>query len=505
MEMKAIRLFCTCLVSVALISGSPQLKIAEAHGLSDIIIEDIFGRVLNDNGIVLVDWEGYMANPAIKVFVVPPADAQFPATAVLTSSEPRLYFDLPSDAGPNGPSKTITLTSASSRVPVLLSIFPDRDTYDEDHLLQIQLTDANGAQSSLAVNVHVIDQDRDRRGPFRITVDFSQDQTGFFDDPHTREIVRQAAEDWAYFIDDMNLDAVLPGAESTFIWNPDGFVSGTFTTNQNAYTGFLLYAYGIHSAALRSGGEGSSAGDFQSSGGVELPLKRSGGVEIETQGNFNTLGWFLTTGDSDWWEASNLGGEQNDLYSIAHHEIGHSLAFNPAYPIVTQSKAQGFISDPSLLAYHGSYPNIDAFDHLSGEIDNASRKGAFGYEYFGDVPRRRWLVTKLDLLALQAIGYRLRQTSAFVPLSILTRRLPRGVVSGEYLATLRAKGGIPFYDWTVESGALPVGLSLNSFTGAISGTPNQVGTFNFTVRVRDYQEGTPGVSLPMSITLHARR
>jgi len=227
-------------------------------------------------------------------------------------------------------------------------------------------------------------------------------------------------------------------------------------------------------------------------------------LEIETQGNFNTLGSFLTMEDSDWWKASNLANEQNDLYSIAHHEIGHSLFFNPAYPIFAQSKAQGFISDPALLAYHGSYPNIDVFDHFSGEIDNASRKGAFGYEYFGDVPPRRWLITKLDLLSIQALGYRIRQTSAFVPLSILPQRLRRGVVSAEYLATLRARGGIPFYYWIVESGALPDGLSLNSFTGAISGTPNQAGTFNFTVRVRDYQEGSPGVSLPLSLMIHPR-
>src|SRR5207247_681864 len=83
-------------------------------------------------------------------------------------------------------------------------------------------------------------------------------------------------------------------------------------------------------------------------------------------------------------------------------------------------------------------------------------------------PRVREGVTGMPEQTLCSI----RQTSAFIPLSILTRRLPRGVVSGEYLATLRAKGGIPFYGWTVESGALPGRLSLNSFTGAISGTPN---------------------------------
>ena len=66
---------------------------------AEVVIEDIFGRPLNGHGLILVDWEGPIANPAIKVFVVPPADAAFPAHAVLTSKEPRVYFNLPSEIG----------------------------------------------------------------------------------------------------------------------------------------------------------------------------------------------------------------------------------------------------------------------------------------------------------------------------------------------------------------------------------------------------------------------
>lgn len=467
----------------------------------DIVVEDIFGRRLNESGLVLVDWEGYLANPAIKFFVIPPANSAFPATAQLSANDPRMYFDLPSQVGPIGPTKTIAFQSASSRVPVLISNFPDRDTLDSDHLLSIQFTDASTAQTTLTVTVHEIDQDKAVAAPFEVTIDFSRDQTGFFSDAQKRAIVQQGANDWAYFVDNMNLDTVPSGAETTFIWNPDGFVSGSFVTNASPYTGFLLYAYGIHSAALRSGGEPSSAGGFQSSGGVGLPLKRSGGVEIETQGNFNTLGWFLTTGDDDWWRSSNLGSEQNDLYSISHHEMGHSIIFNPAQPLFAGFKNAGAVQDPAILAYHGSYPRIDAADHLAGEVDNASRRGAFGNEYFGDVPSGRWLITKLDVLVAQAIGYKIRKTSAFVPLSIANTSLPIGYASAPYAANLQAGGGIPFYNWTIDSGALPPGLALNSFTGAISGIPNTVGTFSFNARVRDYAEGGTGVAVPLNITI----
>jgi hypothetical protein len=469
--------------------------------LSEIVVQDIFGRRLNDYGLVLVDWEGYLANPAIKFFVIPPQNALFPASAVLTAGNDRLYFDLPSQAGAAGPAKTITFSDASVRVPVYISNFPDRDTLDDDHLLNLRFTAADGQQTSLALNVHEIDQDQDGTGPYSVTVDFSRDQTAFFADPQKIAIIQEAAADWAYFVDDMNLDQVPGGAETTWIWDPTGFLTGSYTTNTDPYTGYLLYAYGIHSSELRSGGEPSLAGGFQSSGGVNLPLKRSGGFENETAGNYNMLGWFLTTGDDDWWVSGNLGNEQNDLFSICHHEMGHAFIFNPAQPNFDRFKRLGYVQDPAVLAYHGSYPRIDPYDHLNGEIDDASRKGAFGYEYFGDVPRRRWLITKLDILVAQAIGYSIRQTSAFVPLSITSASLAQGMAGQPYMDTLQAAGGIPFYNWTIDSGALPDGLSLDSFTGIISGTPSTPGTFSFTARLRQYVEGAAGVTADFSMTI----
>ena len=55
-------------------------------------IEDIFGRSLDDHGLVLVDWEGYIANPAIQFVLVPPPDATYPARIIVRAREPRLYF-----------------------------------------------------------------------------------------------------------------------------------------------------------------------------------------------------------------------------------------------------------------------------------------------------------------------------------------------------------------------------------------------------------------------------
>ncbi len=475
-----------------------------ASALNPIGFEDIFGRSLSARGMTLVDWEGQIANPAIKIFLRPPSDATFPATAVISSTQPRLYFDLPSTATATGPSKTLSFPNATP-VPVLVSIYPDRDTLDENHTLSVTFTANGGAQRTQTLGAHVIDQDKALPNLFAVTLDFSKDLTGFFGDAAKRNIVRQAAEDWAYFFTGMNLDAVPATTEQTFIWNSNGFTGGAHNTNSAAYTGFLLYAYGINQAAppYRSGGEPSFNGGFQRVGGLQIPLKRSGGTEIEIKGNYNTLGWYLTTGDNDWWKASNFGNEVNDLASIAHHEIGHSLIFNPAHSIFGSFKAGGSVNDAAVEDYQGSLPVIDGSDHLDGSIDRLSRKGAFGYEYYGDMPARRWTITKLDLLVAQAIGYTLRATSAFAPLYFETTALPRGAVNDYYSQTLTGSGGVPSYEWTVIAGALPGGLTLDSFTGEIRGMPAATGTFNFTVQLRDYDPQTTPEEVNLSIRIEA--
>jgi uncharacterized protein (TIGR03437 family) len=474
-------------------------------GETGLVVQDIFGRTLNQAGITLVDWDGYMANPAIRFQIIPPPDAAFPASALLSANDQRLYFDLPSLVGANGPTKTIQFASASSKEVVYLGNAPDRDSADGDFQLMIQFTDANKKVTTLILPVHEIDQDQQTANPpYAISIDFSQDQTNFFGTPDTRTVIQQELADWAYFIDDMKLDRVPVGAEKKFIWNSDGFVSGKVVTNTIAYTGYLMYVYGIHSSALRSGGEVSAEGGLQTSGDITLPLKRSGGVEVETAGNLNTIPWLLSTSDVGWWVSGNLSDEANELFSITHHESGHAQAFNFGQPNWAIFKAAGCVNDPAVIAYHGACPKIDSSDHFAGEIDNDSLFGAFGNEYNGKAPARRWFITKLDLLALQAIGYKLRQVSAFVPLHITTAAAASGIVGETYSQPLRAEGGIPFYNWTLASGALPDGLRLDSFSGTISGMPSQAGTFAFTVRVQEYKQDSTGVTVELTIMIVPR-
>ena len=53
-----------------------------------------------------------------------------------------------------------------------------------------------------------------------------------------------------------------------------------------------------------------------------------------------------------------------------------------------------------------------------------------------------------------------------------------------------ASGGTAPYAYAVTAGALPGGLTLNASTGAITGTPSAVGTFNFSITATDSSTGT---------------
>ena len=68
--------------------------------------------------------------------------------------------------------------------------------------------------------------------------------------------------------------------------------------------------------------------------------------------------------------------------------------------------------------------------------------------------------------------------------SVTTTALPPAVENTAYSRTLLAGEANGALTWTVDSGALPDGLSLSA-AGVISGTPTVAGVYNFTVRVAD--------------------
>jgi regulation of enolase protein 1 (concanavalin A-like superfamily) len=75
-----------------------------------------------------------------------------------------------------------------------------------------------------------------------------------------------------------------------------------------------------------------------------------------------------------------------------------------------------------------------------------------------------------------------------------------GQVGVPYQIAATATGQVGTVNWSIASGALPAGLSLDAGSGIISGTPNSFGTFIATIQGQDSYSGRIA-SAPMSIAI----
>jgi uncharacterized repeat protein (TIGR01451 family) len=83
---------------------------------------------------------------------------------------------------------------------------------------------------------------------------------------------------------------------------------------------------------------------------------------------------------------------------------------------------------------------------------------------------------------------------------VSTASLADATIGQAYSATLAAAGGSGTYSsWAVSAGSLPAGLSLNSSTGVVSGTPTATGAASFTVTVTDSASRTGSKALTLTV------
>lgn len=93
--------------------------------------------------------------------------------------------------------------------------------------------------------------------------------------------------------------------------------------------------------------------------------------------------------------------------------------------------------------------------------------------------------------------FSLNVTAVGGPLAVATSDLPEGAFGVFYAAGLAAEGGLAPYTWRVS--ALPSGLSFDSRTGIISGTPGVSGSFPIVATVTDLTGASVSVNLTLVI------
>jgi len=139
----------------------------------------------------------------------------------------------------------------------------------------------------------------------------------------------------------------------------------------------------------------------------------------------------------------------------------------------------------SWSAWFSSLPPGLALNSSTGEIYGTPTEVG----YYGIA------VQVTDALGTASMGY--YYLTIWGPVRITTSGMEGSRVCRAYTKTLTAEGNFPPFTWSIVSGSLPEGLTLNSSTGEISGTPTEVGQFNFSVRVTDTESNTDEKTLGM--------
>jgi DNA-binding beta-propeller fold protein YncE len=165
-------------------------------------------------------------------------------------------------------------------------------------------------------------------------------------------------------------------------------------------------------------------------------------------------------------------GEQGVDYGQLSQSIGVTGGASPyTFAIGSGSLPNGLSLDPNTGDLTGTPTALGTFDFTVQVTDD-----------YGST-------------ASQALSINIIQQIAITTLS-----LPNGSTTASYDQIVATQYGEGSDNFSVSAGSLPNGLGIDSSTGEITGTPTNLGTFNFTIQVTDGLDGTASQALSIDIT-----
>jgi len=271
--------------------------------------------------------------------------------------------------------------------------------------------------------------------------------------------------------------------------DPDGIAldnSGhIWTANLGASPGSISE---FGSSGAISGGSGYTGGGLHGSDFVAVDT--ANGHLWVSNNSGNSISEFNLSGSAISGASGDTGGGVSSPHGIAVDGFGNVWVANIAYP----GSVSEFSKTGSAITGSGGYTDGSS-GNLLDEPASIAVDGS-GNVWVGDDGN-----SKLTEFVGAAGPVVTPTTVTATPLSITTTSLPNGMEGTPYSATLVANGGATPYTWSLTSGTLPSGLSLNTATGAITGTPQAAVTATpLTFMVIDANSQNQSVNLTLTIT-----
>jgi hypothetical protein len=233
----------------------------------------------------------------------------------------------------------------------------------------------------------------------------------------------------------------------------------------------------------------------------------SGFVFVKVNGKF--------AGTTNWFKKVSLS-EGTNLITITAFDV----ASNVTEEIRTVIYAENSVEDTEAPVidevdpedgYETYFPKvrmvIQASDNVKVESvsvnGNDAKFSRYGWLYVADLALGN---NSMEIIAADAAGNQstknvvyIRQETNVCELVIVTTNLHSAVVSNVYKSTLRARGGVKPYKWSLIEGEIPENFMLLE-NGDIIGIAAETGTYDFKAQVVDMDDSV-AISMPLQIVV----